>query len=257
MCHRPDGHPPELPSGRRLPPLAGGTGAEWLTVPSADGTAVDVALTESPAGESRAAVLIFPDAQGLGPYYAELAERFAAAGHHAIAFDYFTRTAPLPRDAHFDRMAAIAGAGLDEIQADAAAAIALLKARTGCERVVAVGFCFGGTNTYLAAANRDLDLAGYVAFYGGLDASRLTVPSPPDVAAGMRGPVLGLFGGADQSISAGQVAGFDALLDEYDVDHQFVTYPGAPHGFFDRRFAEHAAACGDAWNRVLDFLRAA
>jgi carboxymethylenebutenolidase len=34
-----------------------------------------------------------------------------------------------------------------------------------------------------------------------------------------------------------------------------VTYPGAPHSFFDRAQAEHAEASEDAWRRVLAFLR--
>ncbi|MGP3912295.1 dienelactone hydrolase family protein [Nonomuraea sp. 10N515B] len=38
------------------------------------------------------------------------------------------------------------------------------------------------------------------------------------------------------------------------MPHQIVTYPGAPHGFFDAGFAEHAAACEDAWKRMLGFL---
>ncbi len=33
-----------------------------------------------------------------------------------------------------------------------------------------------------------------------------------------------------------------------------IVYPGAPHGFFDVTADEHAAACADAWSRVLRFL---
>ena len=43
--------------------------------------------------------MILPDVRGLYPFYTELAERFAQAGYHAIALDYFGRTAGLgPRD---------------------------------------------------------------------------------------------------------------------------------------------------------------
>ncbi|MBF8193582.1 dienelactone hydrolase family protein [Nonomuraea sp. K274] len=67
-------------------------------------------------------------------------------------------------------------------------------------------------------------------------------------------PILGLFGGADQGIPADQVTEFDAALTAAGVEHEIVTYPGAPHGFFDAGYAGHAAACADAWNRVLAFL---
>ena len=33
-----------------------------------------------------------------------------------------------------------------------------------------------------------------------------------------------------------------------------MIYPGAPHSFFDRSFAEHEGACSDAWRRVIGFL---
>jgi carboxymethylenebutenolidase len=70
----------------------------------------------------------------------------------------------------------------------------------------------------------------------------------------MRAPVLGLFGGADQGITAEQVEQFRAALADAGVQHDIVTYPGAPHSFFDRKYEEYAEECEDAWRRVLGFL---
>src|SRR4029077_6570857 len=82
----------------------GGAGAELLELRSADGTPFSAAFAESPVG-SEPGVVILPDVRGLYRFYIELAERFAAAGHHAIAIDYFGRTAGLgPRDEDFDYM---------------------------------------------------------------------------------------------------------------------------------------------------------
>ena len=120
--------------------------------------------------------------------------------------------------------------------------------------VVLVGFCFGGTQAYLAAASGEPEVDGVIAFYGSLDGARVGVPSPRDHAAEMRGPLLGLFGGADQAIPPDQVEAFDAALTSAGVEHEVVVYPGAPHSFFDRKQAEHAEACADAWRRVLGFL---
>jgi len=51
----------------------------------------------------------------------------------------------------------------------------------------------------------------------------------------------------------------DAVQEELDwaagVEHEIVTYPGAPHSFFDRKQEEFADASEDAWRRVLDFVR--
>jgi carboxymethylenebutenolidase len=69
-------------------------------------------------------------------------------------------------------------------------------------------------------------------------------------------PVLGLFGGADAGIPVAVVERFGEALDAAGVPNEMVIYDGAPHSFFDRRYAEHRAACDDAWRRVLAFVGA-
>jgi carboxymethylenebutenolidase len=69
-------------------------------------------------------------------------------------------------------------------------------------------------------------------------------------------PTLGLFGGADQGIPVTDVAKLDEHLDEAGVEHYVVTYPGAPHSFFDRKAVEYAEASSDAWQRILGFIAA-
>ena len=62
------------------------------------------------------------------------------------------------------------------------------------------------------------------------------------------------MGGADQGITADDVAAFERALEAAGVEHELVTYDGAPHSFFDRRHEEFAEASDDAWRRVLAFL---
>src|SRR3954452_7075225 len=188
MCFDFDARPPELPADLALPALAGGAGAEVLELTSADGTRFSAALAESPQGGAPG-VLILPDVRGLYRFYVELAERFAQAGHHAIAIDYFGRTAGVgERDADFEYMPHVAQTKVEQIQADAGAARAALRQRTGVDEVVSVGFCFGGTQSPLAAAQAQPCLAGAVGFYAALDASARGIPSPIDEAANMRCP---------------------------------------------------------------------
>ncbi|CAN5721902.1 hypothetical protein BH24CHL8_BH24CHL8_05470 [soil metagenome] len=71
----------------------------------------------------------------------------------------------------------------------------------------------------------------------------------------MRCPVLGLFGGADAGIPAQSVARFQEALTGASADHELVTYPGAPHSFFDRKQEQYAEESADARQRVLDFVR--
>jgi carboxymethylenebutenolidase len=142
----------------------------------------------------------------------------------------------------------------ETIQQDVAAAIDALKERTSASSFVTLGFCFGGTQSLLASTNRELDLDAYVAFYGGLNGEPLGIPSPPDVAEQMQGPILGLYGGDDPNIPVDMINDFEAKLNAAGVPNDITIYPGAPHSFFDRSYDQHAEACEDAWRRVLGFL---
>ena len=66
--------------------------------------------------------------------------------------------------------------------------------------------------------------------------------------------MLGLFGGADEGITADVVAAYEAALDKAGAAHELITYPGAPDSFFDRRQSDFAAASDDAWRRFVDFV---
>jgi carboxymethylenebutenolidase len=253
MCFEFDSRPPDLPADL-VRPVAGGAKAELIELSSLDGTRFSAALAGS-ADASDPGVVILPDVRGLYRFYVELAERFAEAGRHAIAIDYFGRTAGAgERDEEFDYWPHVRETRPSQIQADIGAAIQAMKERTGVSSAVTVGFCFGGLQSFLADAD-GVELAGAVGFYAGLNTSRWGIPSPIERAAEMRGPLLGLFGGADQGIPVELVGQFDQALDDAGVEHEVHIYPGAPHSFFDRRYEEFAEASADAWRRVLAFLQ--
>jgi carboxymethylenebutenolidase len=256
MCFDYDSRPPELPADLVLPAMAGGAAAELLELTSGDGTRFSAALAEAPDG-SEPGVVILPDVRGLYRFYVELAERFAQAGHSAIAIDYFGRTAGTgERDDDWDYMPHVVQTTVEQVQADAGAALAALRERAGVSSVATVGFCFGGSQSFAAATNADLGLDRVVGFYGSLQPRREGAPAPIELAPQTRCPVLGLFGGADEAIPPDQVDAFEQALAGAGVEHDIRVYPGAPHSFFDRKYAEHAEACEDAWRRTLAFLAA-
>ena len=122
----------------------------------------------------------------------------------------------------------------------------------GTSSIFTVGFCFGGRNSWLAAADGH-GLAGAVGFYG-MPAARDGSPGPTDVAAEMDAPILALQAGDDQNITAEHNAAFEQALAHAGVEHEVVTYDGAPHSFFDRKQEAFAAASDDAWRRTLAFI---
>jgi carboxymethylenebutenolidase len=251
MCFAFDALPPVPPADLLLKPIAGGAGAELLELQSTDGGRFSAALAESP--EARGGIVILPDVRGLYPFYSALAERFAQSGYHAIALDYFGRTAGLgPRGEDFEYAPHVQKLQVPQVQADLGAAAAALRERTGVGTPATVGFCLGGFQSFLAGADVP-GLAAVIGLYGIL-VDRFGVAGPIERAGDMRCPVLGLFGGADQAIPVEQVKDFDGALAHAGIEHEIHVYPDAPHSFFDRRFADHAEASEDAWRRMLSFL---
>jgi carboxymethylenebutenolidase len=253
MCFDYDARPPDLPADLVMPAAAGGAAAEVTTLTSADGTAFAAAL--APVDGPAPGIVVLPDVRGLYPFYIELTERFAAAGKHAVAFDYFGRTAGAEvRGEDFEYMPHVVQVTPEHAQLEIAAARDALRERAEVTAVITVGFCFGGAHSFLAATSDELALDAAVGFYGGLKPKREGFPAPLTRASETRCPILGLFGGADHAIAAEDVEAFDVALDEAGVDHEIITYPGAPHSFFDRSAAEHAEASEDSWRRVLRFV---
>jgi carboxymethylenebutenolidase len=246
MCFDLDSAPP-------IPPVSGAAVShDDLVLESADGNRF-AAFTATPEEPTSVGVVILPDVRGLYRFYEELALRFAERGYTAVAFDYFGRTAGAEkRGDDFEYMPHVrqtTGAG---VQADVAACVAHLRG-SGCEALYTVGFCFGGRNSWFAAASGHR-LSGAIGFYGRPGVGADGTPGPTQRASEIACPILALQAGADKNITAEDNEAFAAALDEAGVEHEVVTYPGAPHSFFDRKYEEFAADSEDAWNRVLAFL---
>jgi carboxymethylenebutenolidase len=246
MCFDLDSAPP-------VPAISGAAiSHDDVLLESADGNRL-VAFLATPDEPSHTGIVILPDVRGLYRFYEELALRFAERGYSAIAFDYFCRTAgAMKRDDDFEYMPHVEQTTSEGIQADVAACAKRLR-DSGCRSIFTVGFCFGGRNSWLAAASGH-GLSGAVGFYGRPGQGRDGTPGPTQRANEIAAPVLGLMGGDDPAIPLDEVEEFDEALDSAGVAHEIVVYPGAPHSFFDRKYDEFAADSADAWGRVLGFL---
>lgn len=249
MCFDHDSRPP-------IPPIAGGAqDGSLLTLDAADGNRF-AAYRARPTEPTGAGVVILPDVRGLHPYYEELALRFAERGVDAAAIDWFGRTAGVGRRAEgFDYSPHVRRTTWAGISADIAAGVEALRA-DGTTAAFTIGFCMGGRMSFLAAA-LGLDLAGVIGLYGTLEGPwQNDAPAPLDRLDDIDSPVLGLFGGADGAISAEAVAAFERGLTERGIDHRIVSYPDAPHSFFDRKAAEFAAESVAAWDEIIAFIEA-
>jgi carboxymethylenebutenolidase len=245
MCFEPDSRPP-------IPVLSGAAVShDDLELTARDGARF-AAFAAHPDAPSGAGVVVLPDVRGLYRFYEELALRFAERGIAAIAIDYFGRTAGVgKRDDDFEYTEHVQQTTEEGIQADVGAAVDRLR-ETGSEAVFTVGFCFGGRNSWLAAASGH-GLAGAIGFYG-MPAERRGRPGPTQLADRIEAPILALQAGDDANITVAHNAAFGDALSVAGVEHEIVEYDGAPHSFFDRKYEEFADASADAWRRVLAFV---
>src|SRR5213080_1793693 len=220
MCFELDSLPP-------IPVISGAAVShDDLVLEARDGNRF-AAFLATPDEPAERGVVILPEVRGLYRFCEELALRFAERGYPALAIDYFGRTAGVgARDDDFDYMPHVEQTRNDGLQADVRAAVERLR-EAGCTAIFTVGFCFGGRLSWLAAAGGH-GLAGAIGFYGRPGEGRDGAPGPAQRASELEAPVLALQAGADQNISAEDNAAFDAALTAAGVEHEVVTYDGAP-----------------------------
>src|SRR2546429_5194283 len=225
-----------------------------------NGRALRELVAKPPEGFRRGAVLIIHGIWGYTDFYKDLARRIPEHGYAAALVDFFGRQGDLPeamrapertgtRPEAMARAMQRAQQLTDErFLADMQAAVDDLQAR-GASQVACWGFCMGGRLADVSAA-RVRGLSGAVAYYGHLEAEPGRL-SPLPLAAQIRIPLLGVFGGADPNITSDQIVAFrDAL----ETDKEIVTYPGAPHGFLRYGATAHKAAIDDALQRTYRFF---
>ncbi|WP_436840211.1 dienelactone hydrolase family protein [Vibrio hepatarius] len=114
--------------------------------------------------------------------------------------------------------------------------------------IVVMGYCFGGAAT-LEAARSGMNAKGFVTFHGGLKTPE--GQSYKKTSA----PILVLHGTADSAITMDQFATLANELENQKVDHEMITYSGAPHAFTvfgSKRYREEADT--KSWQRFTEFL---
>jgi carboxymethylenebutenolidase len=214
------------------------------------------ARAEKPTG---AGIVVLPGGQGLLPTYADLADRFGAAGVGVVAIDHFGRSAGLGmRDDQFEFAPHLAKTSPDYTRQDVAAALDYLQGGTGgaVRSMFTIGFPSVEQLRSSRLLHADHQLAGVIGCYGWPLGSTdfAQWPKPVEQVGKYRCAVLAIFGGADERISISDVQQFDAALGKASVEHWIVPCDGAPHGFIDRSAKEFPAQAQTAWRRILAFV---
>lgn len=196
-------------------------------------------------------VLLIHDWDGLTDYEMKRADMLNQLGYNVFAADLFGKgirpteiedrrqhTGELYKDR--EKLRALMQGSLD------------FAAQLGgnSDNTVVMGYCFGGA-AVLESARAGMKAKGFVTFHGGLGTPE--GQSYQNTTA----PIMILHGTADSAIPMSQFAELAEQLETAKVQHEMITYSGAPHAFtvFDSpRYREDADK--KSWDSFTRFLAA-
>ncbi len=219
------------------------------TIPGANGGPAVRAYVAKPEGEGPfPTVIMIHEFFGLNESIVSKADLLAKEGYLVVAPDTFrgSTTAWIPRAIY-----QVITTKPEAVDADLDSVYAWLESQSDVaqDRVGVAGFCYGGRASLLYSLHNN-KLAATVIFYGSSE-------TDPAVLKNLPGPVLGIFGGADQSIPLTEVDAFEKGLEAAGIPNQITVYDGQPHAFVqDAEGIQSGGAQAEAWNEMLAFLDA-
>jgi carboxymethylenebutenolidase len=241
------------------------TGTDGLTagevkIPVADGEIPGYRAMPA-KGRHFPVVLVVQEIFGVHEHIRDLCRRLAKAGYLAVAPELYARQGDVSKISDWKQIFADVVSKVPDAQVmsdlDATAAWAGQSSSGDVKRLAITGFCWGGRIVWLYAAHNPRLRAG-VAWYGRLtgDANPLQPQYPLDVAADLKAPVLGLYGGQDQGIPLTDIDKMRAALAAAQQPSEIVVFPDAPHGFLaDYRPSYREADAKAGWAKCLAWFR--
>jgi carboxymethylenebutenolidase len=211
-------------------------------------------------GDRFPVALVVQEIFGVHEHIKDVCRRFAKAGYLAIAPELFFRQGDVSKLKDVNEILEKVVSKVPDAQVlkDLDTAVAWAEENKGdVKRLAITGFCYGGRIVWLYAAHNP-DLKAGVAWYGRLmGAPNERQPKhPTDIAAELKAPVLGLYGGKDQGIPVSDVEDMRSDLKAAGKNSEIVIYPDAPHGFHaDYRQSYRKEAAEDGWKRLLQWFK--
>ena len=205
-------------------------------------------------------ILVIEEIFGVHEYIKDVCRRFAKLGYLAVAPELYARIADLSKmtDPHEIVAKVISKAPDGVMLSDLDGTAGWAAANKGDpKRLGVTGFCRGGRDTWLYAEHNP-HLRAAVAWYGPVkgDTTPIQPRTPTDLAAGLRCPLLGLYGGRDTSINPADVQTAAGVARDAGHVVDIKVFPDAGHGFHaDYRATYNKQAAEQGWADALAWFK--
>jgi carboxymethylenebutenolidase len=228
-------------------------------IPVADGE-IPAYFAKPAKGTKLKTVIVIQEIFGIHEWIKDICRRFAKEGYFAVAPYLYSRQGDALAYTDIQKLVSEIVMKVDDnvVLTDLDSTAKWAAANGGDPAKVGVtGFCWGGRMTWLYTAHNANVKAG-VAWYG-----RLVRPEgntqpkhPTEVAAQLKGRVLGLYGELDKGIPLTQVEAMREAIKVAGDKSEIIVYPGADHGFLaDYRPTYNEAAAKDGWGKCLAWFK--
>jgi len=239
---------------------AAGLVAGEIQIPAADRNIP--AYRAMPAtGKAFPVVLVVQEIFGVHEHIKDVCRRLAKLGYMALAPELYARQGDVSKMADFKEILSTVVAKVPDAQVmsdlDATVAWAKASGMADTAKLGITGFCWGGRIVWLYAAHNP-QVKAAAAWYGRLvgSPSELQPKQPIDIAASLKVPVLGLYGGDDQGIPLASVEQMRAALKAAGNPSEIVVYPDTPHAFHaDYRPSYRKEPAQDGWKRMQTWFK--
>ena len=203
------------------------------------------------AGDNAPLVLLMHDWDGLTDYEIKRAQMLAEMGYSVFAADLFGAGVRPTENKDKKQHTGELYKDRDKLRALMDGALSEAKTQGGDDsNAVVMGYCFGGA-AVLEMARSGADMKGFVTFHGGLG-----TPEGQNYS-NAKGSYLILHGSADKAITMDQFASLTNQLETAGLEHEMVTFSGAPHAFTvfgSQRYREDADL--KSWALFSEYLSA-
>lgn len=211
-------------------------------------------------GKNFPTVLVVQEIFGVHEHIQDICRRFAKLGYLAIAPEMFARLGDVSQLSDIQEIRKVVSKVPDaQVMSDLDATVAWAKksSKGNIDKLGITGFCWGGRIVWLYADHNPKVEAG-VAWYGRLvgESTPLTPKHPVDIAAQLKVPVLGLYGGNDDGIPVETVEQMRKALKAGKSGSEIIVYPDTPHAFFaDYRPSYRKEQAENGWERLQAWFK--